>query len=83
MPDIQQYKGTYFLAILVSMSALFALENMKNGPSKKLRQVSKIIGAALFILVFTKLGVVEDYSLSGDCNGPQKLDTKLREYTGV
>ena len=66
LPNIQQYKGTYFLAILVSMSALFALENMKNGPSKKLRQVSKIIGAALFILVFTKLGVVEDYSLSGD-----------------
>ena len=58
-----QYKGVYFLAILIAISALLALDNLRAGDSKRLRRASKIVTISLLTLVFAKFILVDDFGL--------------------
>ena len=55
LPDRNQYKGVYFLTMLMAVSALFALQTMQNSDKKRWRQVGWMIQALLLMLVFSQV----------------------------
>ncbi len=61
LPLKNQYKGVYFLAILIAISALLALDNLRAGDSKRLRKASKIVTTTLLTLVIAKFILGDDF----------------------
>ena len=61
LPDRNQYKGVYFLSMLMAVSALFALRTMQNSDKKRWRQVGWMIQALLLMLVFSQVIYVNRY----------------------
>ena len=57
-----QYKGFYFLAIVLCISALFALKNLITFEKPTWRNVARLIAIPLFVLVFLRI-IYIDYSL--------------------
>lgn len=57
-----QYKGLYLLAIVLSISALFALQNMQNSASILWRYIGRTTTIVLLVLVFARIAYV-DYTL--------------------
>ena len=57
-----QYKGSYFLAIVLSISALFALQNLIKSGKSHWRKSGRLIAIPLFVLVFLRI-IYIDYSL--------------------
>ncbi len=61
LPGRNQYKGVYFLTMLMAVSALFALQTMQNSDKKRWRQVGWMIQALLLMLVFSQVIYVNCY----------------------
>ncbi|MCY4072311.1 MAG: hypothetical protein OXG60_13520 [Chloroflexi bacterium] len=57
-----QYKGFYFLAIVLCISALFALQCLRNSTRKSSTFAGHVISSFLVILVFLRI-IYVDYSL--------------------
>jgi hypothetical protein len=57
-----QYKGLYFLAIVLSVSALLALKHLQSSQSAVWRYVGRTATIALLLLVFARI-VYVDYTL--------------------
>ncbi len=57
-----QYKGFYFLAIVLCISALFALQCLRNSARKSWTFAGQVISSLLLILVFLRI-IYVDYSL--------------------
>ena len=55
LPDHNQYKGVYFLGILMALSALFALRTMQQHKSVRWRGFGKTIAILLYILVLSQI----------------------------
>ena len=55
LPDHNQYKGVYFLGMLMALSALFALRTMQQHKSVRWRGFGKTIAILLFILVLSQV----------------------------
>ena len=55
LPDRNQYKAVYFLAVLMAVSALFALRTMQNSDKKHWRLIGWMIASALLVLVFSQV----------------------------
>ncbi|MCY3865190.1 MAG: hypothetical protein OXG68_07095 [Chloroflexi bacterium] len=60
-PDINQYKGVFFAAILFALSALFALRSLRTSRRRFSRAIAQVILAALLILVAVKVVIVTRY----------------------
>ena len=65
-----QYKGLYFLAIVLSVSALFALGNLQNSASRLWRYVGRTTTIVLLVLVFARIAYVDYTLLNKDRNSP-------------
>ena len=79
LPDSNQYKGVYLLAILVAVSALFALQRLQQSSRISWRRVGWMIAAAWFILVFLQIMYATHYALDKAARGGYR-DT---EYDGA
>ena len=55
LPDHNQYKGVYFLGMLLALSALFALRTMQQHKSVHWQRFGKTIAILLFILVLSQV----------------------------
>ncbi len=55
LPDHNQYKGVYFLGMLMALSALFALRTMQQHKSVRWRGFGKTIAILLYILVLSQI----------------------------
>ena len=55
LPDHNQYKGVYFLGMLLALSALFALRTMQQHKSVRWRLIGKTIAILLYILVLSQI----------------------------
>ena len=55
LPDHNQYKGVYFLGMLMALSALFALRTMQQHKSVHWQRFGKTIAILLFILVLSQV----------------------------
>ena len=55
LPDRNQYKAVYFLAVLMAVSALFALRTMQNSDKNHWRLIGWVIASALLVLVFSQV----------------------------
>ena len=55
LPDGNQYKGVYFLAMLMAISALFALQTMQNSRQDRWQWLGWIMTGILLALVFSKV----------------------------
>lgn len=55
LPDNNQYKGIYFLGMLMALSALFALRTMRQQESMNWRRSGRAITLLLYILVLSQV----------------------------
>lgn len=55
LPDSNQYKGVYFLGMLMALSALFALQTMRQHESVNWRRLGRALAVLLYILVFSQV----------------------------
>ncbi|MCY4539528.1 MAG: hypothetical protein OXE52_15020 [Chloroflexi bacterium] len=55
LPDSNQYKGVYFLGMLMALSALFALRTMRQQESMSWRHAGRAAAALLYVLVLTQV----------------------------
>ena len=55
LPDNNQYKGIYFLGMLMALSALFALRSMRQHERMNWRRCGRVLAALLYILVLTQV----------------------------
>ncbi len=62
--DVNQYKGSYFLTIVLAMSSLLALERLKESDSLVWRRTGRIIAIILFALVFSRIIYVDLFMLN-------------------
>ena len=62
--DNNQYKGIYFLSILVSISALFVLKRLREGKKRHWRLLGYWIAFILFLLMSSRLLFVEHYLIN-------------------
>lgn len=67
-----QYKGLYFVAIALSISALFALQNLQNSASILWRYVGRTTTIVLLVLVFARIAYVDYTLVNKDRNSPFK-----------
>ena len=65
-----QYKGLYFLAIVLSISALYALQNLRNSASILWRFIGRTTTIVLLVLVFARIAYVDYTLLNKDRNSP-------------
>ncbi len=73
-----QHKGVYSLAILIGISALFALQTLLSKDSSRTRFFGKAIAVALFGLIFLRVGYVNLALL----NRSQTVDYRGFAYDG-
>ncbi len=59
-----QYKGSYFLSIVLAMSSLLALQRLKNSDRLVWKRAGRIIATALFALVFSRIIYVDLFMLN-------------------
>ena len=62
--DANQYKGFYFLSIVLSISALFALQTLNNSERTLWRYTGRVIMILLFVLVFSRIIFIEQSLLN-------------------
>ena len=62
-PDNNQYKGVYLLAILIAVSALFALQRLQQASRIHWRRLGWMIVTVWFILVFLQIMYASYYAL--------------------
>ncbi len=55
LPDSNQYKGVYFLGMLMVLSALFALRTMRQHESMNWRSLGRVLSVLLYILVLSQV----------------------------
>ncbi len=55
LPDSNQYKGIYFLGMLMVLSALFALRTMRQHRSARWRRSGRAVAVLLYILVLSQV----------------------------
>ena len=55
LPDTNQYKGVYLLAVLIAVSALFALQRLQQSSRISWRRVGWVIAAVWFILAVLQI----------------------------
>ena len=55
LPDNNQYKGIYFLGMLMVLSALFALRTMRQHKRARWRRSGRAVAVLLYILVFSQV----------------------------
>ena len=58
LPDANQYKGVYFVAILMAISALMALRGMRASKSRFWRRIAGSISLLFYFLVLTQIAYV-------------------------
>ena len=55
LPDGNQYKGIYFLAAMMAISSLLALQKLQNSGSGRWRRLGWLVSAAYFVLVLSQV----------------------------
>lgn len=58
LPDANQYKGVYFLAMLMALSSLSALRRMREGGNRFWRRFANMASALFIVLVLTQIAYV-------------------------
>ncbi len=61
LPDTNQYKGVFFVAMLFALSALFALRALRRSRRESIRMIGRAALAALLALMLVKVVVVTRY----------------------
>ena len=75
LPDNNQYKGVYLLAILVAVSALFALQRFQQSGRIAWRRAGRTLVTAWFILVFLQIMYASYFAWGKAARGSYR-DTK-------
>ena len=75
LPDDNQYKGVYLLAILAAVSALFALQRFQRSSRIAWRRMGRALVTAWFILVFLQIMYASYFAWSKAARGSYQ-DTK-------
>jgi len=64
LPDSNQYKGVYFLGMLMALSALFVLRTMRQHESMNWRRSGRAVEVLLYILVLSQVIYVSSSNVS-------------------
>ena len=80
LPDINQYKGVYLLAILIAVSALFALQRLQQSSRIAWRRAGWMIAAVWFILTVLQIMYGNYYAWSRATRNSQFIGF---EYDGA
>ena len=71
-PDDNQYKGVYLLAILIAVSALFALQRFQRSSRISWRRMGRALVTAWFILVFLQIMYASYFAWSKAARGANR-----------
>ena len=79
-PNSEQYKGVYLLAIVIAVSALFALQRLQQSSRIAWRRVGWMIATVWFILVFLQIMYASYYAWS---RAAEHIAYRDYEYDGA